>query len=344
MPALDKLAVTIKYGLQDTENKGFDGNQNGDPENSIVDDTTFTVDTYLGADFDQSGKIGQSDITILVNAWNADDFDYEIGPATGTMPNLRSKPDGKYNIEDFMTFIRYWNWAKGNNLLGRIITGTFDDQNINIVAKDNKILIQPVLNRSITDFHVNIEGFDHRVSLFEPVLGQGQDNAQSVFILSAVDTILNYYDYFMGFLEPDNKMPADSNLFFIPINIRGRDPQNIEILYEYTMDGQHFTGKRLVTVEPIPEIFALGQNFPNPFNPITTIFYDLPIDSKIELVIYDILGRKVITLINGFQEKGYKTVQWKGLDQNGIKVSSGIYFYRLLSEDYMATKKMIFLK
>jgi flagellar hook assembly protein FlgD len=52
----------------------------------------------------------------------------------------------------------------------------------------------------------------------------------------------------------------------------------------------------------------------------------------------------VITLINGFQEKGYKTVQWKGLGQNGIKVSSGIYFYRLLSEDYMATKKMIFLK
>ena len=97
-------------------------------------------------------------------------------------------------------------------------------------------------------------------------------------------------------------------------------------------------------VEPIPELYALGQNFPNPFNPITTIFYDLPIDGKIELDIYDILGRKVITLISGFQEKGYKTVQWKGLDQNGIKVSSGIYFYRLLSKDYMATKKMILLK
>ena len=61
-------------------------------------------------------------------------------------------------------------------------------------------------------------------------------------------------------------------------------------------------------------------------------------------MIYDILGRKVITLMNGFQEKGYKTVQWKGLDQKGIKVSSGIYFYRLQSEDYMATKKMILLK
>ena len=110
------------------------------------------------------------------------------------------------------------------------------------------------------------------------------------------------------------------------------------------MSWQPYTGKRLVEVEPIPELYALGQNFPNPFNPITTIFYDLPIDGKIELVIYDILGRKVITLISGFQEKGYKTVQWKGLDQNGIKVSSGIYFYRFLSEDYMAVKKMILLK
>ena len=111
MPAMDKLTVTVKNGLKDTEDKGFDGNRNGDPEYSSIDDTTFTVDTYLGADFDQSGKIGQSDITILVNAWNLDSLKYEIGPATGTMPNLRSKPDGKYNIEDFMTFIRYWNWA-----------------------------------------------------------------------------------------------------------------------------------------------------------------------------------------------------------------------------------------
>ena len=53
---------------------------------------------------------------------------------------------------------------------------------------------------------------------------------------------------------------------------------------------------------------------------------------------------RVNELVIGFQEKGYKTVQWTGLDQKGIKVSSGIYFYRLQSDDYMATKKMILLK
>ena len=345
MPALDKLTVTVENELKDTDEKGFDGNQNGDPENSIIDDTTFTVETYLGADFDQSGKIGQSDITILVNAWNVDDFDYEIGPATGTMPNLRSKPDQQYNIEDFMTFIRYWNWAKVNNIVGKVITGTFDDQNFDIIDTGGKIHFKPYLIHPISDFHLSINRVDPRVQIVDPIVNQNPKNgSHNTLMVSTIDTLINTYDYFMGFIGLNNMVEVDSILFQLPIKIRGRDPQHIEILYEYTMDGQHFTGKRLVTVEPIPETFALGQNFPNPFNPITNIFYDLPVDSKIELVIYDILGRKVITLINGFQEKGYKTVKWKGLDQNGIKVSSGIYFYRLLSEDYMATKKMIYLK
>jgi hypothetical protein len=345
IPAMDKLTVTIENELKDTDGKGFDGNQNGDPEYSIIDDTTFTVETYLGADFDRSGKIGQNDISILVNAWISDNFDYEIGPATGTLPNLRSKPDLQYNIDDFMTFIRYWNWAKANNIIGRIITGTFDDQNIDIVSEGSKILIQPLTPMAITDFHVSINEYDPMVQFLEPELNQGiNDNSKSVLMVSAIDTSMHYYDVFMGFIESTAAVKTDSNLFIIPVKVRGRNKQNVEIMYEYMIDGQHYTGKRLVEVEPIPEKYALGQNFPNPFNPITTIFYDLPVDGKIELIIYDILGRKVITLISGFQEKGYKTVQWKGLDQNGIKVSSGIYFYRLLSEDYMASKKMILLK
>ena len=100
----------------------------------------------------------------------------------------------------------------------------------------------------------------------------------------------------------------------------------------------------MVEVEPIPDTFSLHQNFPNPFNPITTIYYDLPLDGKIEIIIHDILGRKVTTLVSGYYEKGYKTVQWKGLDQNGNKVSSGIYFYSLISKDVRVSKKMVYLK
>jgi hypothetical protein len=345
IPGMDKLTVTIENELKDTDGKGFDGNQNGDPEDSIVDDTTFTVETYLGADLDQSGKIGQNDIAILINAWNSDDFDYEIGPTTGTLPNLRTKPDQQFNIEDFMTFIRYWNWAKVNNMVGKVITGTFDDQNFDIIDSGGKIHFKPHLIHPISDFHLSINHVDPRVQIVDPIVNQNPTNgSQNTLMVSTIDTLLNTYDYFMGFIGLNKMVEVDSVLFQLPIKIRGRDRQHIEILYEYTMDGQHFTGKRLVTVEPIPEIFALGQNFPNPFNPITTIFYDLPVDGKLELVIYDILGRKVLTLINGFQEKGYKTVQWKGLDQNGIKVSSGIYFYQIQTKDFVKTRKMVLLK
>ena len=345
IPAMDRLTVTIENELKDTAGKGFDGNQNGDPEYTTIDDTTFVVETYLGADFDQSGKIGQNDISIFVDAWSSDNFDYEIGPTIGVLPNLRSKPDQQYNIDDFMTFIRYWNWAKSNNMVGRIITGVFDDQNINIISKDNKIFFQQLTSIAITDFHISIQQYGPMIQFLEPkIKKETNGDADKVLMVSAIDTSMQYYDVFMGFLKPSDSMTKDSNLIQIPLKIRGRDKQNVEILYEYNMGGHHYTGQRLIEVEPIPETYELGQNFPNPFNPITTIFYDLPVDGKIELSVYDMLGREVVTLVNGFQEKGYKTTQWKGFDRNGVKVSTGIYFYRLISGDYMATKKMILLK
>ena len=91
--------------------------------------------------------------------------------------------------------------------------------------------------------------------------------------------------------------------------------------------------------EQIPTEYTLYQNFPNPFNPTTTIKYDLPKSGNIELVIYDILGRKVKTLVNETREAGRYEVKW-----DASSVSSGVYIYQLRSEDYINTKKMILLR
>jgi hypothetical protein len=163
-------------------------------------------------------------------------------------------------------------------------------------------------------------------------------------MVSTIDTLLNTYDYFIGFIGLNNMVEVDSVLFQLPIKIRGRDPQHIEILYEYTMDGQHYTGKRLVEVEPIPETFSLGQNFPNPFNPITTINYDLPQQTHVNLMIYDILGREVVKLVSKEMPAGYKTIIWDSRNNYGESVSAGIYFYQLQTKDFVKTKKMILIK
>ncbi|MCH8069817.1 MAG: M6 family metalloprotease domain-containing protein [Candidatus Marinimicrobia bacterium] len=102
----------------------------------------------------------------------------------------------------------------------------------------------------------------------------------------------------------------------------------------------------------IPEKFTLHQNYPNPFNPITTIQYDLPEASDVRLVIYNLLSREVITLIQDRQEAGYQSVIWNGRDRGGRDVATGIYIYQLVAGDpssglgraFMSTKKLVLIK
>jgi len=94
----------------------------------------------------------------------------------------------------------------------------------------------------------------------------------------------------------------------------------------------------------IPTEFSLGQNYPNPFNPVTKMDISLPITGDVTLVIYNILGQKVRTLFSGELNYGYHTMQWNGLDDQGLRVSSGVYFSEFRSRDHRKTKKMLLLK
>jgi ligand-binding sensor domain-containing protein len=89
----------------------------------------------------------------------------------------------------------------------------------------------------------------------------------------------------------------------------------------------------------IPNNFSLFQNYPNPFNPSTVISYQLPTKSNVTLIVYDNLGRKVTTLVNEEKLPGKYEVKF-----DGRKLSSGIYFYKLQSESFTQTKKLILMK
>ena len=94
--------------------------------------------------------------------------------------------------------------------------------------------------------------------------------------------------------------------------------------------------------------FHLFQNYPNPFNPITEIEYRIPETKKYliktNLEIYDILGHKVKTLVDGFQKSGYYRVKWDGRDEKGNELTGGVFLYRLRAERFVQTKKMILIK
>jgi len=110
----------------------------------------------------------------------------------------------------------------------------------------------------------------------------------------------------------------------------------IEVVFTYTGED---TGNPI-----IPAKTALSGNYPNPFNPTTTIQYQLKENSHVNLEIFNMKGQKVKTLVNTDMEAGYHNAVWNGTDQNGRGVSSGIYFYKMKAGRYTSTKKMILMK
>jgi hypothetical protein len=94
----------------------------------------------------------------------------------------------------------------------------------------------------------------------------------------------------------------------------------------------------------LPERFALWQNYPNPFNPTTIIRYDLPRSSHVQLVIYNLLGKVVRTLVDAKEASGFKQVTWDGANDAGERVTSGIYIYRIEAEGFAATRKPTLLR
>ena len=98
-------------------------------------------------------------------------------------------------------------------------------------------------------------------------------------------------------------------------------------------------GKSFIFNYTTPKEFKLEQNFPNPFNPLTKIRYEVPIKSKISLKVFDILGRELIKLVDQIQDAGYYEI-----DFNASELSSGIYFSRLESDSFMKTIKMSLVK
>ena len=93
-----------------------------------------------------------------------------------------------------------------------------------------------------------------------------------------------------------------------------------------------------------PVLFTLHQNFPNPFNPITALPYDLPEDAFVTLIVYDMLGVEIIQLVNTTQQAGFKSIKWDATDNVGKSVSAGVYLYQIEAGDFVQTRKMVLLK
>ncbi len=143
----------------------------------------------------------------------------------------------------------------------------------------------------------------------------------------------------------DVKVPADANAKALSVRIHPYarftgtiyfDDVEVEVLGVTDIEDGIVNG--------LPKTYELRNNYPNPFNPTTTIGYVLPRSEKVTIEIYNIIGQRVRTLISSVQQAGDHEVTWNGRDETGRMVGSGIYFYRLKAGDTSIIKKMTLLK
>ncbi len=96
--------------------------------------------------------------------------------------------------------------------------------------------------------------------------------------------------------------------------------------------------------DALPSAYALHQNYPNPFNPSTTLLFDLPAAADVRIMVYDLLGREVVHLVEQRLEAGYHQLVWNGRDRRGREVPTGMYIVRLVTAEYTKSIKMVLLK
>jgi len=113
-----------------------------------------------------------------------------------------------------------------------------------------------------------------------------------------------------------------------------------KLLITNNLGNQKEFGPVMITI-PFPDKFQLSQNYPNPFNPVTTIRYQVPERDHVILTIYNMMGQKVMTLVDQEQNPGYYAVEWDGRDEMGRETSTGIYIYQLQSTQQTVTRRMI---
>jgi len=134
------------------------------------------------------------------------------------------------------------------------------------------------------------------------------------------------------------------NIYTIPIKANISSDNYFPLWTDTFWVTAYPTGVYDIEENTVPTTFALSANFPNPFNPKTTINYQLPRATNINITVYNLLGEKITTLIDEHQQAGYFDVLWNGKDSFNINVPSGVYLYKMEAGDFVQANKMILIR
>ena len=328
--ASNGLTMTVSSALSTGNFAVFGNNNTNTTSTADLGSVASTVRTGRIWQVDESGtvsatiKIDMSDATgIAGNSGTASN--YRLLYRSGTSGAFSSAATGSSISGDVVTFNSV-SLQDGYYALGAQSDATLPVELISfelLETRNDGITLQWITESEINNLGFNLDrktpitDWNQIASYVTHPLLQGQGSVSHQTIYTFTDNTVSEdisYDYRLSDVD------YDGNVEYHSLQVMGVSSSNI------------------------PEQFVLYPNYPNPFNPVTTIRYDLSKESFVDITIYDMLGSVVCNLVNANESPGYKSIQWNATNNQGEPVSAGVYLYKIQSDDFVDTRKMILLK
>jgi len=354
---LESIGLSITTDLEDQWGNPFDGNGNGDPD-GIVDMLTLAFTTRPTGDFDGDGAITFPDLIQFQQGWwaNVVTTVMDLGPSWGSPPHLQPQRDGKVDFEDLMVFVQMWNWSAGNSrTLARIQIPENSPTSDAVAFRIHYPQRKPGDPLDETELILETQGVSETGAL-DGILQYDPNRLEFLHLKSGLPEgwilLQNNQKSQIHFVLADfNRTPVALNSK--PCTFRFKVFQDGPVEIQWQADLRDHSGQSLVRIagsesfDPLPDLpqdYALHPNYPNPFNPVTRIDFTLPRDGQVTLVIHDILGRKIRTLVDDTLIAGYHSITWDGKDGEGRSMATGIYLLSMTADDWSAIRKITLMK
>jgi hypothetical protein len=274
-------------------------------------------------DYDWNDTIDVNDLTDFIRGWKAQDYAYELGPVKDKIPHYLPDFDSEFGLDDGMVFIQMWGWAQSNFGFGVMNKPSIGEQP-NWLEK-SVIIPNGTMSGQI---YVHYDPSAGRVEVTPPSYG-----ANGLSLKHHEPETGRMIIEFGSFTDEI----AENTFSIIPYMDQPSHFTITHIFYDKNRNTISSGTQNLKVINP--NEFRLYPNYPNPFNPITTITYAISEPGNIKMDIYDINGRWVCNLIKTLIEPGFYDVKW-----NAGNYSSGIYFCRLTTEKTVLTSKLLLVK
>ena len=298
-----------------------------DLSNLTTVDIAYTYRTPILGDYDLDGKLTYDDMWDLVENWEVKNYNYELGPTTGEIPHLISYPDSKFDMNDGMAFVQTWSWYQ--NTFGAMSEDTSTSESMMSIFQSSGYVYIP-LSDSVLCGQIQVRY-------------KNEINFLSIELLNAQESDLHLTSYLpekgYAIMEFARSEPLAQDT--IAVNISSLDEG--KLFYALKNKNALQKGNYEINSDPIPETLTLYPAFPNPFNPVTTITFDIPLSKEgsqnASLMVYDVKGRAIETLMSKKLSPGSYKIIWYAKNH-----ASSIYFVKLRYGDFIKTQKVLYLK